>query len=122
MAQSSNTIKKLSLELGDNTPIIVFDDTDLNLAIREVVTAKFKSSGQTYVCTNRLFVHNRVFDKFMQHLRGDTSNFRVGSEHESSATHGPLISAVLVEKVTWLADDSVRYGVKVVSRGKRRQE
>ncbi|KAL3705480.1 hypothetical protein TMatcc_009152 [Talaromyces marneffei ATCC 18224] len=122
MAQSSSTIKKLSLELGGNAPFIVFDDADLDLAIREVVTAKFKGSGQTCVCANRIFVHDRVFDEFVQHLKEATSNFRVGSGHEPSTTHGPLISTAAVEKVARLVDDAVSRGAKVIAGGKRRPD
>jgi succinate-semialdehyde dehydrogenase/glutarate-semialdehyde dehydrogenase len=122
MGHSSSTIKKLSLELGGNAPFIVFDDADLDLAIREVVTAKFKSSGQTCVCANRIFVHDRVSEEFVQRLKEATKKFRIGSGHEPSTTHGPLISTAAVEKVARLVDDAVSHGAKVIAGGKRRPD
>ncbi|PCH04414.1 Aldehyde/histidinol dehydrogenase [Penicillium occitanis (nom. inval.)] len=88
-----------------NTPQIDFDDADCDFVIREVVIDIFKSSGQTCVRTNRIFVHDRVFDEFVQYLKKAISNFQVGSGNEPSTTHGPLISTP-VEKVARLVNEA----------------
>ncbi|PKS10640.1 hypothetical protein jhhlp_002395 [Lomentospora prolificans] len=119
MKQSSDTIKKLSLELGGNAPVLVFDDADLALAVKEVVGAKFKSSGQTCVCANRIYVQKSIHDEFIRRLTATVKGFKVGSGHDPSSTHGPLIGASAVEKVAGLVEDAVKHGAQVVLGGKR---
>lgn len=119
MKQSSDTIKKLSLELGGNAPLIVFEDADLALALKDTTNAKFKSSGQTCVCANRIFVHRRVFDDFLHGLSEAVKSFYVGSGHDSKSTHGPLISAAAVDKVAGLVDEAVSKGAQVITGGKK---
>ncbi|KAF4443188.1 Aldehyde dehydrogenase, C-terminal [Fusarium austroafricanum] len=118
MSQSSSTIKKLSLELGGNAPFIVFEDADLDLALRDVINAKFKSSGQTCVCANRIYVHRRIMDEFLDRLASAVKGFKVGSGHDKETTHGPLISLAAAEKVALLVDDAVAQGARVVLGGK----
>jgi succinate-semialdehyde dehydrogenase / glutarate-semialdehyde dehydrogenase len=118
MQQSSGTIKKLSLELGGNAPFIVFDDADFYLALKEVVTAKFKSSGQTCVCANRIYVQRGIYDQFVKELARVVQEFKVGSGHNASTTHGPLIGQSAVAKVIGLVEDAVAKGATVVLGGK----
>lgn len=122
MAQSSNSIKKLSLELGGNAPFIVFDDADLDIAIKEVVVAKFKSSGQTCVCANRIYVQRGIHDEFLLRLTKAVESFKLGPASSSDSTHGPLIAETAVEKVQELVADATNRGAKVVLGGKRRSD
>ena len=122
MSQSSGSIKKLSLELGGNAPFIIFDDADLDMALREVTVAKFKSSGQTCVCANRIYVHRAVYDVFLKRLETIVRGFKVGSGHSMETTHGPLIGPAAVEKVETLLRNAVKQGAKVVLGGKRRPD
>ncbi|QGI66396.1 probable UGA2-succinate semialdehyde dehydrogenase [Fusarium fujikuroi] len=108
MSQSSGTLKKMSLELGGNAPFIVFDDADLDVAVKAAVTSKFKSSGQTCVCSNRIFVQKGVYDEFLRRLREEVGKFKVGSGFDARTTHGPLISAAAVQRLEGLVNEAVR--------------
>ncbi|CVK91859.1 probable UGA2-succinate semialdehyde dehydrogenase [Fusarium proliferatum] len=117
MSQSSGTLKKMSLELGGNAPFIVFDDADLDVAVKAAVTSKFKSSGQTCVCSNRIFVQKGVYDEFLRRLREEVGKFKVGSGFDAKTTHGPLISAAAVQRLEDLVNDAVQGGAKVECGG-----
>ncbi|CVK91405.1 probable UGA2-succinate semialdehyde dehydrogenase [Fusarium mangiferae] len=117
MSQSSGTLKKMSLELGGNAPFIVFDDADLDVAVKAAVTSKFKSSGQTCVCSNRIFVQKGVYDEFLRRLREEVGKFKVGSGFDARTTHGPLISAAAVQRLEGLVDEAVQGGAKVECGG-----
>ena len=119
MRQCSNSVKKLSLELGGNAPLIVFDDADLDLAIRDVIMAKFKVSGQTCVSSNRIFVQQGIYDEFIRKLTAAVRTFKVGPGLDPSTTHGPLISAAAVDKVTELVADAVSAGAIIETGGKK---
>jgi succinate-semialdehyde dehydrogenase / glutarate-semialdehyde dehydrogenase len=88
--QSSNLLKKLSLELGGNAPFIVFNDADLETAVSSALVSKFKVTSQTCVCANRIYVHEGIFDKFSQRLVEEVRKFKVGNGNDPSVTHGPL--------------------------------
>lgn len=120
MKQSSDTIKKLSLELGGNAPVLVFDDADIELAIKGVIASKFKVSGQTCVCANRIFVQDGIYDEFAKRLADVVRTFKVGNATRSDTTHGPLIHANAAEKVSSLVDDAVSKGATAIVGGKRR--
>lgn len=122
MSQSSNTLKKLSLELGGNAPFIVFDDADLNVAVAAAVASKFKSSGQTCVCSNRIFVQNGVYAEFMRKFGEAVAEFKVGSGFDASTTHGPLISSAASERLESLVKEAVNAGAKVHTGGSRRSD
>ncbi|KAH7157938.1 Aldehyde/histidinol dehydrogenase [Dactylonectria estremocensis] len=122
MRQSSDTLKKLSLELGGNAPFIVFDDADLSLALNGVVVSKFKSSGQTCVCSNRIFVQKAIYPEFMRRLKEAVSEFQVGHGFDGKTTHGPLVTPVAAERVAGLVEDAVKLGAKVEIGGKRRSD
>ncbi|TDZ36658.1 Succinate-semialdehyde dehydrogenase [NADP(+)] GabD [Colletotrichum spinosum] len=122
MQQSSRSLKKLSLELGGNAPFLVFDDCDLDLAVAGVVASKFKSSGQTCVCANRLFVQRGVYDAFLDRLKEAVGRFRLGKGFDDGVTHGPVISPDAVRRVSDLVDEAVRGGAKVEVGGKARED
>lgn len=120
MKQSSDTIKKLSLELGGNAPVLVFDDADIELAIKGVIASKFKVSGQTCVCANRIFVQDGIYDEFAKRLADVVRTFKVGNAAQNDTTHGPLIHASAAGKVSSLVDDAVSKGATAIIGGKRR--
>lgn len=122
MNQSSGTLKKLSLELGGNAPFIVFDDADLDLAVAGAVASKFKSSGQTCVCSNRIFVQRGVYQEFVRRLMEVVQGFRVGHGFDSETTHGPLVTAGAAARVEALIADAVKAGAKVEAGGRRRPD
>ncbi|GAB7361489.1 hypothetical protein MBLNU230_g1545t1 [Neophaeotheca triangularis] len=90
MQQSSSSLKKLSLELGGNAPFIVFDDADVEVAVTAALGSKFKVTGQTCVCANRIFVQEGIYDSFSRRLVEEVKKFKVGNGSDTSVTHGPL--------------------------------
>ncbi|KAE8357641.1 Aldehyde/histidinol dehydrogenase [Aspergillus caelatus] len=118
MKQSSSTLKKLSLELGGNAPFIVFNDADIETAITSALISKFKVTGQTCVCANRIFVQEGIYDRFAQRLVEEVSKFKVGNGLEDpTVTHGPLTNGVA--KVEEHIKDAVSKGAKVLLGGNR---
>lgn len=114
MAQSANSVKKLSLELGGNAPFIVFEDADINAAIDGVMVAKFRNAGQTCVCANRIYVHDAVYDQFAAKLVDRVSKLKVGNGLDEGVSIGPLINDAAVAKVTSHIVDAQSKGAKVV--------
>jgi succinate-semialdehyde dehydrogenase / glutarate-semialdehyde dehydrogenase len=119
MRQSADTIKKLSLELGGNAPLIVFDDADLDAAVEGAMISKFRNMGQTCVCANRLYVQDGVYDAFAEKLVAAVKQLRVGNGFESGVLQGPLIDEAAVEKVEEHISDAVSKGARVLLGGKR---
>lgn len=119
MKQSSDTIKKLSLELGGNAPFIVFDDADLDIAVQGAIASKFKVTGQTCVCANRIYVHKPIHDEFTRRLTVAVQKFKIGNAADSSVTHGPLIHTAAASRVEDLVNDAVAKGAKIVLGGSR---
>lgn len=119
MRQSADTIKKLSLELGGNAPFIVFDDADLDAAVEGALASKFRNSGQTCVCANRLYVQDKVYDAFVAKLKVAVQKLQVGDGAKAGTTQGPLIDEHAVEKVEEHIADAVEKGAKIVLGGKR---
>lgn len=119
MSQASSTLKKLSFELGGNAPFIVFDDADLDKAVAGVLACKFRQSGQTCVCANRILVQDGVYDKFAEKLAEAVRKFTVGEGTKEGVTHGPLIHQAAVDKVQEHVDDAVAQGAKVLVGGKK---
>ncbi|KAH7367718.1 succinate-semialdehyde dehydrogenase [Plectosphaerella cucumerina] len=117
MNQSSSTLKKLSFELGGNAPFIVFDDADLEAAVRGLIASKFRISGQTCVCANRIYVQRGVYDEFVAKVAEVVSKFRVGDGFHSETTHGPLIHDRAASKVNEHVQDAVSKGARVVLGG-----
>ncbi len=119
MAQCAQTIKKLSLELGGNAPFIVFDDADLDAAVVGAIASKYRNTGQTCVCANRLLVQASVYDKFAEKLVAAVKALKVAPGLEPGSTQGPLIDATAVEKVESHIRDAQSKGAKVLLGGKR---
>ncbi|OAA40178.1 Aldehyde/histidinol dehydrogenase [Beauveria brongniartii RCEF 3172] len=119
MRQASSTLKKLSFELGGNAPFIVFEDADLDAAIKGLVACKFRLSGQTCVCANRVLVHRAVYDRFLAMLVDVVETFRVGDGLDPSTTHGPLIHGRAVQKCEDHVRDAVGQGARLLTGGAR---
>lgn len=107
MRQCADTLKKLSLELGGNAPFIVFDDADLDLAVAGAVASKFRNSGQTCVCTNRIYVQDGIHAAFVAKLTEQVAGLKVGDGAAPEVVQGPLINAKAVAKVAELVGDAV---------------
>lgn len=122
MGQCSSTIKKLSLELGGNAPFLVFEDADLDAAVRGLIASKFRLSGQTCVCTNRVLVHRSVYEPFIQKVLEVVKTFRVGDGFDEKTTHGPLIHGRAVGKVEDHVRDALSKGARLVYGGKRLEQ
>jgi succinate-semialdehyde dehydrogenase/glutarate-semialdehyde dehydrogenase len=119
MAQCATTVKKVSLELGGNAPFVVFDDADIDAAIEGAMMSKFRNTGQTCVCANRLYVQESVYAKFAQKLGEKVAAMKVGNGLEDNVTQGPLIDMKAVEKVEEHIADALAKGARVVTGGKR---
>ncbi len=119
MAQCAPTVKKVSLELGGNAPFIVFEDADLDAAVAGAIASKYRNSGQTCVCTNRFYVHDKVYDAFAEKLRVAVEQLKVGLGTEDGVTQGPLINEAAVLKVESHIEDALAQGARIVTGGKR---
>lgn len=117
MSQCADTIKKVSLELGGNAPFIVFDDADLEAAVQGALASKFRNTGQTCVCTNRLLVQNGIYDAFSQRLTEAVQAFKVAPAEEDGAQIGPLINLKAVDKVVEHIEDALGKGAKLLTGG-----
>lgn len=119
MQQSAATLKKLSFELGGNAPFIVFDDADLDAAVAGAIASKFRSSGQTCVCANRIYVQRGIYDAFCKAFAAKVEAFKVGGGYDQGVTHGPLIHDRAVSKVESHVADAVAHGASVLVGGQR---
>ena len=117
-AQCAPTLKKMSLELGGNAPFIVFDDADLDAAVEGAMASKYRNTGQTCVCANRLLVQDGVYDAFMAKLKTAVEALKVGNGMQDGITQGPLIDQSAVDKVQELVADAVQHGATVITGGK----
>ncbi len=118
MRQCSDTIKKMSLELGGNAPFIVFDDADIDAAVEGAMIAKFRNNGQTCVCANRIYVQSGVYDAFAEKLKAKTAALSIGDGFGEGVTTGPLINEAAKAKVEDHIQDAVSKGAKVILGGK----
>lgn len=119
LRQSAETIKKVSLELGGNAPFIIFDDADLDQAVAGVMASKFRNTGQTCVCANRIFVQEGIYDAFAVKLAETVASQKIGNGLEEGVTMGPLIDQSAVEKVEEHIRDAQSKGADVYLGGKR---
>jgi succinate-semialdehyde dehydrogenase/glutarate-semialdehyde dehydrogenase len=119
MAQCAATVKKVSLELGGNAPFIVFDDADLDAAVEGAIASKYRNTGQTCVCTNRLMVQDGVYDLFVEKLMTAVAQMKVGDGLAGDVQQGPLIDMAAVAKVEEHIVDAVGKGARVVLGGQR---
>jgi len=121
MAQSAPTIKKLSLELGGNAPFIVFDDADVDAAVNGALIAKYRNTGQTCVCANRILVQAGVYEEFAQKLAARAAAMKVGAGSEDGVMQGPLIDAGALAKVEAHVADALAKGARVLCGGARHE-
>jgi len=119
MNQCSDTIKKMSLELGGNAPFIVFDDADLDAAVEGAMIAKYRNNGQTCVCANRIYVQSGVYDAFATKLAEKTKGLLVGDGFADGVTTGPMINDAAIAKVEEHIADALSKGAKIALGGKR---
>jgi succinate-semialdehyde dehydrogenase/glutarate-semialdehyde dehydrogenase len=121
MKQASSTVKKISLELGGNAPFLVFDDADLDAAVAGAMASKYRNTGQTCVCANRILVQDGVYDAFSRKLAETASKLKVANGLEAGAQQGPLIDANALKKVEEHVADALSKGAKVLTGGKRHE-
>jgi succinate-semialdehyde dehydrogenase/glutarate-semialdehyde dehydrogenase len=117
MAQCAPSVKRLSLELGGNAPFIVFDDADIGAAVDGLVASKFRNTGQTCVCANRVYVHRAIAGQMAEALVERVGGFVAGDGFDPSVTQGPLINAASVAKVDRLVRDAVSRGARLLAGG-----
>ncbi len=118
IAQASGTVKKVTMELGGNAPFVVFEDADLEAAVTGLMVSKFRASGQTCICANRILVHESVRERFTNLLKHAVSELRVGPGTQESITQGPLIDRAALNKVEHLVSDAVAKGARVLLGGR----
>ena len=119
MAQSSPTVKKMSLELGGNAPFIVFDDADIDSAVEGAFASKYRNAGQTCVCSNRIYVQEGVYEQFAQKFAAKVATAKVGNGFEDGVNQGPLIEPSAIEKVERHVQDAIAKGARVLTGGNR---
>jgi len=118
MRQSADTVKKMSLELGGNAPLLVFDDADLDVAVEGAMLSKFRNAGQTCVCANRIFVQDGIYDAFAKRLAEKAASMTVGAGTSDGVDQGPLIDQQGFEKVCSHVEDAIANGANVMAGGK----
>jgi succinate-semialdehyde dehydrogenase/glutarate-semialdehyde dehydrogenase len=118
LEQCAATIKKTSMELGGNAPFIVFDDADLDEAVKGAMASKFRNAGQTCVCANRIFVQDGVYDEFSSRLKKAVEAIRVGPGTDAHVTQGPQINSAAIAKINEHIVDATAKGAKVLTGGK----
>ena len=119
LEQCAGTVKKVSMELGGNAPFIVFEDADLGAAVEGAIAAKYRNTGQTCVCANRILVQDTVYDEFTSRFTEAVARLRVGDALQGDVDQGPLIDYAAVEKVEEHIADAVGKGAKVLAGGNR---
>ena len=117
LTQCASTVKKVSMELGGHAPFIVFDDCDIDEAVLGAIQSKFRNTGQTCVCANRLFVHEKVYTEFLEKFTKQVKTLKVGNGLDESVTSGPLIDELSLKKVQDHISDAVNIGSKIAIGG-----
>lgn len=117
MRQCSDSVKKVSLELGGNAPFIVFNDADIDKAVEGAMGAKFRNAGQTCVCANRFYIHKDVYQQFSERFVDAVKKLKVGNGFEEGVTIGPLINRKAVEKSQSLLADTLKRGATLLCGG-----
>ncbi|KFL32835.1 succinate-semialdehyde dehydrogenase [Devosia riboflavina] len=118
MRQAADTVKRLSLELGGNAPLIVFDDADIEVAVRGTIASKFRNTGQTCVCANRILVEDGIYDRYAAALAEAVAALKVAPGEEDGAAQGPLINQPALDKVERHVADATAKGATVLTGGK----
>lgn len=121
MSQSSSTLKKLSFELGGNAPFIVFEDADIDAAVKGAIVSKYRHNGQTCVCVNRILVQESVYDEFLQKFTEAVKALKTGDVMNKEVQVGPLINKQALEKVQHHVDDAIQKGAHITTGGKPKQ-
>jgi len=119
IADSATTVKRVTMELGGNAPLIVFEDADLKAAVEGLIASKFRVSGQTCISANRILIHQSVAESFTKLLLPAVTNLKVGRGTEEGVDQGPLINEAAVAKVERVIADAVAHGAKILTGGKR---
>lgn len=117
LRQAADTVKKVSMELGGNAPFIVFEDADIEKAVQGALLSKYRNAGQTCVCTNRLYVHDDIYDEFMAQFTKAVANLKIGDGLVEDTDIGPLINAKAIEKVTGLVETAIEQGATLAWGG-----
>ena len=117
LAQCSTTVKKVSMELGGHAPFIVFDDADIDEAVIGAMQSKFRNTGQTCVCANRIFVHEKIYEEFLEKFSNAVSKIKVGDGLTDGVTSGPMIDEYSLQKVKEHVNDAVNTGANIVVGG-----
>lgn len=117
ISQSANMVKKLSMELGGNAPFVVFDDADIEAAVAGAIASKFRNAGQTCVCANRFYVHDAIYDTFMDKFTTAVKQLRVGNGLDDGVTIGPVIDDFAKEKINGLVARAIVQGATVITGG-----
>ena len=118
MRQSANSVKKMSLELGGNAPLLVFDDADLDKAVAGAMMSKFRNAGQTCVCANRIFVQDGIYDAFAKRLAEATEALKVGNGMTEGVEQGPIIDNQGFTKIMRHVEDAVDKGASLLTGGR----
>ncbi|KAL1408660.1 hypothetical protein Q8F55_005473 [Vanrija albida] len=122
MQHASGTLKHLSMELGGNAPFIVFEDADIDVAVKGTLVAKYRCSGQTCVCANRIYVHESIYDKYSAALAAAVDKLVVGDGSQDGVNMGPLVHKAAVEKCQRHVDDAVKRGAKILTKPRPKRE
>jgi len=122
LSQSASTVKRVCLELGGNAPFIVFDTANMEKAINGLFASKFRCSGQTCVCANRIYVHRKIHDQFVEGISKAMSKLVIGHGIDKKVTMGPLINQKAVDKIEHLLKDATSKGAKIVLGGKSKPD
>ena len=118
LKQCSSTVKKISMELGGHAPFIAFEDAEIDNAVEGAIQSKFRNTGQTCVCANRLFIHEKIYDEFSDKFSQKVAELKVGNGLEENVVSGPLIDTSSLEKVKDHVSDAVSVGATIVVGGK----
>ncbi|MCP4597652.1 NAD-dependent succinate-semialdehyde dehydrogenase [Neptuniibacter sp.] len=118
MKQCADTVKRTSMELGGNAPVIVFDDADIDLAVKGALVSKYRNSGQTCICANRLLVQEGVYDEFVEKFSAAVKEFKIGNGFDADSTHGPVVSKKALSDIDAIVQNAVSQGAEVVTGGK----
>ena len=120
--QSAYQVKKLSLELGGHAPAIVFKDANIDLAVKEIVAAKFRNGGQTCVCVNRIYVHDSIYNQFAEKYTEAVKQLQVGDGQDENDDIGPLVNEAAIAKVETHVQDALEKGATLLTGGKLYKE
>ncbi len=117
LKQCADTVKKVSMELGGNAPLIVFDDADLDKAVLGAAASKYRNSGQTCICTNRILVQDTIYDAFVAKFKAEVESYKIGNGLESDSTHGPVVTAKAARDIDAMVQQALDAGADAITGG-----